>query len=148
MQVTDSMRSAVKLRQQCTWLLHLVTVSGDHAVSRSLFKSGSPNLSSLLLAVPQQLLSKVDHIISLAEEDSIPTTKVSDLLTLIIKIYGTQIYRHGHSASQDKFSMRGASGNVLDKCDAAFEKVPSSGVIKKSDQAKGVLESCGHSAGE
>ena len=43
--------------------------------------------------------------------------------------------------------MRKASGIVLDKCDAAFEKVPSSRVIKNDDQAKGALESSGHSAG-
>ena len=92
--------------------------------------------------MPQQLLSKIDHIISLAEEDSIPTTKVSDLLTLVIKIY-----KHGHSASQDKFSMHGASGKVLDKCDAAFKKVSSSEVIKKCNEAKGMLENFGHFAG-
>ena len=100
-----------------------------------------PNLSSLSSAVPQQLLSKIDCIISLAEESRIQTTKVYDLLTLLSKVY-----KYSHSASQDKLSLCEASASAvdLDKCDAGFKKVP---LGRLDDQAKGAPESCEHSAG-
>ena len=93
-------------------------------------------------AVPQQLLSKIDHIISLAEKNDISTAKVSALLELL-----SSAYEYGCSVSQDRCSLHEASLKALENCDLAFKGFVSSRRMEEEDQAKKDLESCGHFAG-
>lgn len=94
-------------------------------------------------AVPHQLLSKINRIISLAEKDSISTAKVSSLLELLSKAY-----KYGRIVSHDKFILRETSVTALDKCDAAFKRFLSSSIKGEEDQAKEELQSCERFAGK
>ena len=90
----------------------------------------------------QQLLSKIDHAISLAEKDDIPTTKLSALLELLSKAYN-----YSHSVSQKEFTLCGASVTALDNCDAAFKRFVAKSLMEEENQAKEELENCEHFAG-
>ena len=92
--------------------------------------------------VLQQLLSKIDHAISLAEKDGIPTIKLSALLELLSKAYN-----YSHSVSQKEFTLCGASVTALDNCDAAFKRFVSKRLMKEDDQAKEELVNCKHFVG-
>ena len=92
--------------------------------------------------MPQQLLTKIDRIISLAEEGSIPTTKFSTLFELL-----SRAHQYSCSATQDKFSLSEASAAALDNCDAAFKRFLLSRLAEEEDRAKEELESCEHFAG-
>ena len=108
-----------------------------------LLKLCLPSHSLSYPAVPQQLLSKIDQVISLADQDTIPTAKVSTLLDILSKAY-----KYGRSVSQDMFSMHETSVRALDNCDAAFKRFLSRRMIKEEDQAKEELGSCERFAGE
>ena len=118
-----------------------MTVSGDHAVHDDPAETLSPSFS--YPAVPQQLLSKIDHVITLTEKDGISTAKISALLELLSKAY-----KYGRSVSQDIFSLHEASVKALDNCDAAFKTYLSSRMINDESQAKKEMESCENFAGE
>ena len=90
----------------------------------------------------QQLLSKIDHAISLTEKEDISTTKLSALLELLSKAYS-----YSHSVSQKEFTLCGASVTALDKCDAAFKRFASKKLLKEEDQVKEELENCEYFAG-
>ena len=92
--------------------------------------------------VLQQLLSKIDHAISLAEKDGILTTKLSALLELLSKAYS-----YSHSVSQKEFTSCGGSVTALDNCDAAFKRFVRKMLTKEEDQAKEELENCEQFAG-
>ena len=84
----------------------------------------------------QQLISKIDKVISLAGKDDIPTTNVSALLELLSKAY-----KYGHSVSQEGFTLCEASVKALDNCDAAFKRFLSRRMIGEEEQAEEELES-------
>ena len=94
-------------------------------------------------AVPQQLLSKIDHVFALIEKDSISKTRISTLLELLSKAC-----KYSHSVSQEEFRLHEASVTALDNSDAAFKRFLSSRMTEEEDQAKEELDSCEHFAGE
>ena len=94
-------------------------------------------------AVPQQLLSKIDHVFSLVEKSDISIQRLSTLLELLSKAC-----KYSQSVSQNGYSLREASVAALNNCDAAFKRYLSSRMMEDEDQAKKELESCEHFAGE
>ena len=89
--------------------------------------------------MPQQLLSKIDHVISLAEKDNVSTKKISALLGLLSKAYK---YSCSTTKSQDKFNQHESSDPTVlrvEKCTS-----PLSIVKGEEEQAK---EGCEHFAG-
>ena len=91
--------------------------------------------------MPQQLLAKIDHVISLAEKDSIPTASaVLDLLS--------KGYKYGHWVSQFWFGLGQTSKKALDDFDTAFKRYLSNRMVEEEDQSKEELERCEHLAGE
>ena len=93
-------------------------------------------------AISQQLLSKIDHVLSLTERDNISTSKVSTLLNLLSKAY-----KYSCSVTQDLFSLHGASVKALDNSDSSFKRFLSRRMTKDNNRAKEELMSCEQFAG-
>ena len=98
----------------------------------------------------QQLLSNIEHVISLAEKGSISTmikekTHISALLELLIR--ACKYIYSSYGVSQERIKLYKASEKALDNCDAAFKRFLSSKLTEEEEQAKKELESCEYFAG-
>ena len=87
--------------------------------------------------LPQQLLAKIDHIITLSEEDSIPTVRPSLILYTLNKSY-----QYGRLTCYNEVHMGEASVKALGNFDTSFKKFLSSRMVGEEDRAMEELETC------
>ena len=136
--VLQSLNNTRRFKQLCCLPQHLTVSRMGYVIlySSRLFVLQFVFPSSTFAAVPQQLLSKVNHVISLAEREQITTTKISALLGLLNKAI-----QYCCSVSQDRLSLHEASAVALKNFDAAFNRFLRK-IVEEGGQAKEELKTC------
>ena len=89
------------------------------------------------LDLPQNILSKVNHVIKVATEGKTTLFKASSLLE-----FTSEAFQYARRSMQNKFDLSRKSGEILDSYDQSFHKMMDARLVANMDEAQDSEEIC------